>query len=147
MIEGSVILMKKTARKIAVLVLVMALIASICMPAFASKPSVKLVSRPTTVRRGYYMRHKYYLNSNSYSYKNGYRARFETQYFKRSTGKNYGGTGMNWSGRGYQTIKTAVSTDVPKGSYRTCVKTYYRSSASYNRWTFVRSFNWYFNIK
>lgn len=146
MIEGRINPMKRTVRKVAALVFVMTLIVSICMPAFALKPSVKLVSRPTTAYRGYYMYHKYYLNSNSYSYRNGYRARFEGQYIRRATGKSYGGWGINWTGRGYQKIKTAVDWSCPRGAYRTYVRTFYRPS-SYNRWTFVRSFNWYFNIR
>ena len=139
--------MKRTVRKIAVLDFVMALIVSICVPAFAAKPSVKLISRPTTAYRGYYMNHQYYLNCNSYTKKGGYRSNFDGQIFRRSTGKRYSNWDVSWTGRGYYTVKTPVYSSWPKGAYRTYVRTYYRKSASYNRWTFVRSFNWYFNVK
>ena len=139
--------MKRTVRKVAVLVFVMALIVSLCMPAFAAKPSVKLVSRPTTAYRGYYMYHKYLLNSNSYNYRNGYRANYDGQIYRSATGKRYAYWDINFTGRLYNTIRTAVYSSWPKGSYRTYVRTYYRPSASYTRWTFVRSFNWYFNVR
>ncbi len=141
--------MKRTVRRVAILVFVMALIVSICMPAFAAvKPSVKLVSGPTTAYRGYYMNHRYYLNCNSYTKKNGgYRSNFDGQIYRRSTGVRYSTWDINWTGRGYYTVKTAVYNTWPKGAYRAYVRTYYRSSPSYNRWTFVRSFNWYFNVR
>ncbi|MBQ3478435.1 MAG: hypothetical protein IJH25_09700 [Clostridia bacterium] len=141
--------MKKTVRKVAVLVFVMALIVSICMPAFAAKPSVKLVSRPTTAYRGYYMYHKYFLNSGSY-YRTGaygYRANYDGFIYRRATGKLYAKWDFNFTGRIYHTLKTAVYYSWPRGAYRTYVRTYYRPYASYNRWTFVRSFNWYFNVR
>ena len=139
--------MKKTVRKIAVLVFVMALIVSICMPAFAAYPKVTLVSRPTTSYRGYYMYHKYFLNSNSYSYRNGYRANYDGFIYRRSTGRCYAKWDINFTGRLYNTLKTAVYSSWPRGNYRTYVRTYYRPSASYSRWYFVRSFNWYFTVR
>ena len=147
MIEGGIFLMKRTVRKIAVLVFVMALIVSICLPAFAAKPSVKLLSRPTTAYRGYYMKHKYYLNCNSYTKKGGYRSNFDGQIYRRATGTRYSTWDVSWTGRGNYTVKTAVYSSWPQGGYRTYVRTYYRASASYNRWTFVRAFNWYFNVR
>ena len=147
MIEGGIFLMKRTVRKIAVLVFVMALIVSICLPAFAAKPSVKLLSRPTTAYRGYYMKHKYYLNCNSYTKKGGYRSNFDGQIYRRATGTRYSTWDVSWTGRGPYTVKTAVYSSWPQGGYRTYVRTYYRASASYNRWTFVRAFNWYFNVR
>ena len=149
MIEGGIFLMKRTIRKVAVLVFVMALIVSICMPAFAAKPSVKLVSRPTTAYRGYYMYHKYLLNSGSY-YRigsDGWRANYDGQIFRRATGTRYGNWDISFTGRFYHTLKTAVYNSWPRGSYRTYVRTYYRPNTSYSRWLFVRSFNWYFNVR
>ena len=139
--------MKRTVRKVAVLVFVMALIVSMCVPAFAAYPSVKLVSRPTTAYRGYYTYHKYFLNSNSYSYRYGYRANYDGQIYRSATGRRYGYWDINFTGRLYNTIRTAVYNSWPRGTYRTYVRTYYRPYASYNRWTFVRSFNWYFNVR
>ena len=149
-IEGGKISMKRTVRKVAVLVFVMALIVSVCMPAFAAtKPSVKLVSRPTTAYRGYYMKHTYYLNCGSYKRigTNGWRANYDGFIYRRSTGALYSKWDRVFTGKGYETLKTAVYSSWPRGAYRTYVRTYYRSSPSYNRWTFVRSFNWYFNVR
>ena len=137
--------MKRTVRKVAVLVFVMALIVSMCVPAFAAYPSVKLVSRPTTAYRGYYTYHKYFVNSNSYSYRYGYRANYDGQIYRSATGRRYGYWDINFTGRLYHTIRTAVYSYWPRGTYRTYVRTYYRPSASYSRWYFVRSVNWYFN--
>ena len=142
--------MKRTVRKVAVLVFVMALIVSVCMPAFAAvKPSVKLARRPTIAYRRQYMYHEYLLNSGSY-YRigsNGWRANYDGFIYRRATGALYFKWDKVFTGKGYDMIKTPVYSNWPRGAYRTYVRTYYRSSPSYNRWTFVRSFNWYFNVR
>jgi hypothetical protein len=95
------------------------------------------------------MYHKYFLNSGSYyrTGANGYRANYDGFIYRRATGALYGKWDRVFTGRGYETLKTAVYSSWPRGAYRTYVRTYYRSSPSYNRWTFVRSFNWYFNVR
>ena len=140
--------MKKTVRKVALLSMVLVLILGLCMPAFAAYPRVTLYSRPYTARRGYYIYHTYYLNSGSYTRigSNGYRANYDGFIYRRATGKCYSKWDINFTGRFYQKIKTAVYTSWPAGAYRTYVRTYCRPYG-YGRWSFVRAFNWYFNVR
>ena len=138
--------MKKTIRRIAVLVLVMAMIVGICMPAFAAKPYVRLVSRPTSTYRARYIRHKYYLYSGSYTYRDGYRANYDGQIYKRSTGRVYSTWDINFTGRGYQTLKTYVKSSWPRGGYRTYVRCWYRSRG-YGNWRLQGSMGWNFTVR
>ena len=140
--------MKRTIRKVALLSVVLVLIVGLCVPAFAEYPKVTLYSRPNTAYRGYYMHHKYKLNSGSYTRigSNGWRANFDGFIYRRATGKCYSKWNINFTGRLYCPLKTAVYTDWPTGTYRTYVRTYCRPHG-YGRWSFVRAFNWYFNVR
>ena len=138
--------MKNTVKRASLLAIVLVLIVGICVPAFAVYPKVTLYSRPNTAYRGYYMYHTYHLNSNSYSYRNGYRANYDGFISRNATGTRYAKWDINFTGRGYQKLRTAVYNSWPRGTYKTNVRTYYRPSG-YGRWYFVRQFNWYFNVR
>jgi len=138
--------MKRTVRKVALLSVVLVLIVGLCVPAFAAYPKVTLYSRPNTAYRGYYMYHTYYLNSNSYTYRNGYRANYDGFIYRRATGTRYAKWDYDFTGRLYHKLRTAVYSSWPTGTYRTNVRTFYRPSA-YGRWIYVRGFNWYFNVR
>lgn len=138
--------MKRIIRRVALLSLVLALIVGLCVPAFATYPKVTLYSRPTTAYRGYYMYHTYRLNSNSYSYRNGYRANYDGSIYRRATGTRYAKWDFDFTGRLNHRLRTAVYSSWPTGTYRTNVRTFYRPSGT-GRWIYVRGFNWYFNVR
>ena len=138
--------MKKTVRKVALLSMVLVLILGLCMPAFAAYPRVTLYSRPYTARRGYYMSHTYYLNCNSNTYRGGYRANYDGFIYRRATGSCYWKWDWYFTGRYYHKLNTPVTYSWPVGAYRTYVRTYCRPYG-YGRWSFVRAFNWYFNVR